>query len=149
MQHNPTDAYRRIDILGKSPLELVIEVYDGAITAYNTAKQLYQEEDFRRGYEQLEKAKRFVTHLYTTLDPERGGEIADNLAKLYAFILSQTDLAEATKDCDIIENNIRLLKNLREGWAGIRQTAKEEKSHLTAEADKVAEVVSEGLSISG
>ena len=72
-------AYKQTDILGKSQLDLVIKVYDGAIDAYKAARKAYEEEDNDGGYEQLQKAKRFITHLYTTLNMDEGGAIAQLL----------------------------------------------------------------------
>ena len=115
------ETYRTTDTLGKSPVELVITVYDGAIKAFQTATEHYQNDRSNEGYEQLQKARKFVTHLYTTLDMERGGDIAENLGKLYTLVLTQTDIAQATQDNKLIETNISLLKNLREGWIGIDQ----------------------------
>ena len=111
--------YQRTETLGRSQLDLIMQVYDGAIAAFTAAGGCYKEQNLQEGYEQLERAKRFVTHLYTTLDFEQGGDIAANLGKLYAFVLTQTDLAVATKDQSVIQGNIKILKNIREGWAGI------------------------------
>ena len=113
--------YQRNDTLGKSQIDLVIKVYDGAINAFKTAKNNYKENEPQKGYEQLEKVRKFITHLYTTLDFKQGGEIAEKLSKLYVFILTQLDVIEATKDLKKIDDNIKILNNLRSGWTGIKQ----------------------------
>ncbi|RME26342.1 MAG: flagellar protein FliS, partial [Candidatus Zixiibacteriota bacterium] len=92
------NAYQTADTLGKTQLDLILKVYDGAIAALRAAASAYENNDNNQGYEQIVRSRRFVTHLYTTLNPEAGGEIAENLGKLYAFVLSQTHLAEATHD---------------------------------------------------
>jgi len=125
---NRLGTYRRIDTMGKSPLDLILKVYDGAIAAYDSARECYKNEDFQGGYDQLERARRFVTHLYTTLDLEKGGEIAENLVKLYAFLISQTDLAIATKDITVLTSNVKMLRNLREAWAGIKDNSPDDRS---------------------
>ncbi len=119
--NGPLGTYQQIDTMGKSQLDLILQVYDGAIASYNTARECYKNEDFQSGYEQLEKAKRFITHLYTTLDLARGGEIAENLGKLYAFLINQTNLAAATKDMTVLTGNLKILGKLREGWSGIKE----------------------------
>lgn len=116
-------AYRKAETLGKSQLDLIIQVYDGAIAAFRAAAKFYQVKDYRAGSEQLEKAKRCVTYLYTTLNPEAGGTIAENLGKLYAFIINQTNVAQATKDLSVIDDNITVLDNVRLGWLGLKQQA--------------------------
>ena len=117
----PLKSYETVDTLGKSQLELVIKVYDGAIAAYSAAAECYRKEEYQTGYEHLEKAKTFVVHLYTTLDNEQGGEIADNLSKLYSFIVNQTNVVEATKDLSDIDDIISVLTNLRAGWSELKQ----------------------------
>src|SRR5512137_2901152 len=91
-------TYQQADTEGKSQLELVIKVFDGALQSLTAAKAAYAEEDYQIGYRELEKARRFVVHLYSTLDFVKGGEIADRLGKLYVFVMSEIDLIEATKD---------------------------------------------------
>jgi flagellar protein FliS len=114
-------AYKKTEILGKSQLDLIIQVYEGAIEAFKAARHAYEEEDNGTGHEQLERARRFVVHLYTTLDMEKGGEIADRLGRLYAFVINQTDMIEATKDLVGIDDNISILDNLRLGWLGLKE----------------------------
>ncbi len=117
-------AYESTSTLGLSQVELILKVYDGAIAAFTEAAELYSKNDLNGGYEKMERAKKFLTHLYTTLDPDNGGEIAERLGKIYAFVLSQTDIAQATKDLKIIDDNISVLKNVREGWQGLKDQQK-------------------------
>jgi len=115
------ETYRVQDTHGKSQLDLIIQVYDGAIAAYRAAAECYRKEDYQAGYRQIEKGKNFVVHLYTTLDNDQGGQVADNLAKLYSFIVAQTSVVEATKDLSEIDDIITVLTNLRDGWSALKQ----------------------------
>ncbi len=117
-------TYDNINTLGMSQLNLVLKVYEGAIASFKVAAELYKAGNSMKGYEQLEKSKRFITHLYTTLDPDKGGEIAEKLGKIYAFLLNQTNHAQATKELKIIDDNIAILVNIREGWFFLKQQQK-------------------------
>jgi flagellar protein FliS len=117
------DTYKLADTSGKSQLELLIQVYDGAIRSFTEARRCYGAEEAAQGYEHMEQARRFITHLYTTLDFERGGDIAQNLSKLYVHLLNEISVIEAAKDLGQIDDNVRVLTNLREGWVGIRPAA--------------------------
>ncbi len=132
---NNVNAYQKSEILGKSQLDLILMVYDGAVAAYKAASTAYSNRDNKKGHEELEKAKRFVTHLYTTLDSEKGGEIADQLGKLYAFVINQTNVIDATKDLKLIDDNINVLNNLRQGWLGLKQqqASQEDRGERTSE----------------
>lgn len=123
---NKIGTYRTIDTHGKSQIELILQVYDGAIAAYNSAKSSYESDDMEQGYQQLEKAKKFVTHLYTTLDAEKGGEIAVNLQKIYSFVLNETNVLEATKESAKFDDIIIILSNLRDGWSQLRNMEKQQ-----------------------
>jgi flagellar protein FliS len=116
------ETYRRVDTLGKSQLDLILQVYDGALKSLNQARHNYEHEDFQAGYEDMERVKKFVTHLYTTLDLEKGGEVAANLSRLYAYVITQTYVVQATKDLEQLDSIGGVLRNLREGWAGLRET---------------------------
>ena len=113
-------TYRQTDTLGKSQLDLIIMVFDGAISAFNNAKLAIQSEETSKARDQLERARRFVVHLYTTLNIDKGGEIAESLGKLYTFIINQTNVIEATKDLGMIDDNITVLENVRQGWTDLK-----------------------------
>ena len=114
-------TYRNIETASKSQLDLILQVYDGAIKAYRQAANHFEKEESEKGSDQLDRAKRFITHLYTTLNEKEGGEIASNLGKLYAYLINQTDLIQATKDLTVIDDNINILNELRQGWQGLKE----------------------------
>lgn len=117
---NRIATYRATDTLTTSQVDLIIKVYDGTIGQYTSAVSAYEKEDIATAIDHMDKARQALTHLYTTLDFEQGGDIARNLGELYIFMINQTNLAAATGDRGFIEKNVELLRNLREGWAGIR-----------------------------
>ncbi|MEE8576872.1 MAG: flagellar protein FliS, partial [candidate division Zixibacteria bacterium] len=91
--------------------------------------------------------RKMLVHLYTTLDEEKGGEVAENLGKLYTYLICQLDIVQATKDQSVIESSVKVLKNLREGWDGI---ATETQAGQTQQQDQTAANPTRGkLSISG
>ena len=120
MMNNKLEAYRYADTMGKSPLDLIITVYDGAIKALRMAAEHYRSEKNQDGYDEIQKTKRMVTHLYSTLDTEKGGQVATNLGKIYSWAIAQLGLIEATKDVGQIDAVVTALDNLRSGWAELK-----------------------------
>lgn len=116
--------YQKSETERKSAAELIIMVYDGAIDNLKKAGELYKSEKMQDGYEAMEKAKRFVVHLYTTLDEKKGGEIATNLSAMYAYIIERMNFVQATKDIKTINEAIDLLSNIKEGWVGLVEQEK-------------------------
>lgn len=139
------NTYRTIDTLGKSQLDLILQVYDGAISAFRQAADAYEDQQFDRGYEAMQKARKFLVHLYTTLDQEKGQEIAQSLGKLYTYLICQVDVAQATKDRDVINSSIRVLENLKSGWKGL----KEQEPVVQKQAPTAATPATGGFAVSG
>jgi flagellar protein FliS len=117
--------YQTIDTLGKSQIGLVIKVYEGAIVNLKTAMQYYRENERSQGYKTLERAKKFLVHLYTTLDEGKGGEIAANLARLYAYIIEQINFVQATGEIAHLDDIIMILNNVKEGWVELAQPGRD------------------------
>jgi flagellar protein FliS len=117
-------TYRQVDTVGKSQIDLIIQVHSGAIQALGAGRDCYTAGDLNAGYEQIETARKFITHLYTTLDFEQGGEIAQDLGKLYVFLSGELDVIEATKDVAKIDASLRIIDNLRKGWEQLRREGK-------------------------
>lgn len=115
--------YKEVDTIGKSPIELVLQVYDGALSEIGTAKAKYADQKYADAYNNIQRAERMVTHLYTTLDMEKGGEVAANLAKLYVWVITKLHEVQATKDVSRFDECTKILRNLREAWEAIKQQA--------------------------
>jgi len=125
--NNKLRSYQTVDTLGKSQMELVIKVYDGAIANLKQARQLYLDGNLQAGYDTLQKARKFVVHLYTTLDEEKGGDIAVKLGQLYTFIIEQINIVQATKNITGIDDSIIIMNNIREGWVQLAENLKKDK----------------------
>jgi len=139
--------YQLVATLGKSAPELIVKVYDGAIGNLEQASEYYGREDFQRGYEKMETARKFIVHLYTTLDLEKGGEIAAKLSQLYAFIVEKIDIVQATKDISAIRNSIEILSNIREGWVQLAKNLKNKTESAEETAAPERQVGSISISI--
>lgn len=113
-------AYRKVDTMGKSQIDLILMVYDGALKSLRAAGAHYRKDDFESGHSEIEKTRKFVTHLYTTLDQKKGGEVAENLGKMYSWVLTQLYAIAATKDQEQIKAIQTVLGNLRSGWADLK-----------------------------
>jgi flagellar protein FliS len=147
MMRNKLRSYQTVDTLGKSSAELVVKVYEGAISCLNEAIRQYQAENIPRGYEELEKAKKFIVHLYTTLDEKKGGDIAKKLSQLYAFIMEQLNLAQVRPDLSTVENSITILNNLREGWVQLAENYGRKAGLAGNRFDKEQEIKNLSLSV--
>ncbi|MFH2055601.1 MAG: flagellar export chaperone FliS [bacterium] len=116
---DPVKTYKRAQTEGLSQRDLIVMCYKGAISFLEQAKRAHAAGEFEEFSELLEKAHRVIVHLYTTLDAERGGEIAAKLADLYAYMISQLYVVSATKEIKTVDSLIQLLGTVKEGWEQI------------------------------
>ena len=121
MFNSAHDTYLESRVLSADPLELVRLLYQGAIDAVQDARHYLAEGKIRERSGSISKACAILTELMTTLDHERGGEIAGRLGSLYDYM--QRRLLEANfQQIDApLGEVLGLLKTISEGWAGIAQ----------------------------
>ncbi len=62
------------------------------------------------------KAVRLIGQLNSTLDFDRGGKIAENLALLYDYMLRRLTAANVANDASIVDEVTRLVKTVKHGW---------------------------------
>jgi flagellar protein FliS len=113
-------AYETINTMSMSQLDLILAVYSGAVGYLEQAKEAFGESNFDRGRAACDRARKCVVHLYTTLDMDRGKEIARHLGHLYAYMIEQIDLAVASKSLQRINDVIGVLNTVKEGWEGLK-----------------------------
>lgn len=134
------NEYIRTGTEGNSQVDLIVKVYNGAIHNLMQARELINSGDITKSYQMLEDSKKFVVHLYTTLDMEKGGEIAKNLSGLYGFIVNEINLVQASRDIKQLDEIIAILANVKEGWLELSQRGKamkkESKEVVTANENK-------------
>jgi len=113
------DAYRQTELQSRTPLELVAMLYDGAIRFTSQARDAFVRRDIPARREAVSRVIAIVSHLQSTLDMERGGELAVTLDRLYTFILDRLMSASFTQDPALLDDVLNILNTLREGWVGI------------------------------
>lgn len=126
------NTYKENSTLAMSQLDLILTVYKGTIEYIKRARGHFESERFVEGRTACEKARKCIVHLYTTLDMEKGAEIAEKLGQLYAFMIEQLDLAVASKSLDLLDTIIGLLETIKEGWDGLKEQQEQTPSESSA-----------------
>jgi flagellar secretion chaperone FliS len=110
------EAYRRMNVESRSPMELVVMLYDGALRFVGEARDAIGRNDVPARTEASRRALDIVAELQTSLNMEHGGDIARELDRLYTYIASR--LLDVTRgDRAAAEEIYKLLGTLREGWS--------------------------------
>jgi len=109
-------TYQTQQVMTASPAQLVAMLYDRAILSLREAVRAIEAGDIQARFNANKRACEIITHLWTTLDIERGGEIAANLSRLYSFMLSRLAFVDVRNDPEPALEAIALLEPLRESW---------------------------------
>lgn len=121
MNSNPINAYRQTRVTTASQGKLIVMLYDEAIRQIEQAKQLLESDGiaYDRVNGAIGKAQDIITELTVSLDLENGGEIAQNLFRLYRFFNNQLVEANFKKEKEPLENVRSFLIQLRDAWKEI------------------------------
>lgn len=111
-----TQQYQQNQILSASPEQILIMLYDGAIRFTRQAVAGVEEEDRLKKLEGTRRAMAIITEFANTLDHEVGGEIAENLDALYAFMTRELTQANLNNDISRYRVVEGLLADLRSTW---------------------------------
>jgi flagellar secretion chaperone FliS len=117
------DSYRQNEIQSRSPLELVVMLYDGALRFTSEAREAMVRGDIRARQQHLSRAMAIVSELQSTLDMETGGEVAEHLDNLYGFVRDRLIDASVNQDLQPLDEARRVLTTLREGWLAISRAS--------------------------
>ena len=117
--------YMRTQTETSSPTKLVVMLYDGAVRFLSLGREKMAVGDVEARHNYLVKAQRIIGELLSSLDFEKGGEIARNLQRIYTYMLQQLVEANLHDRVEPIDDVIKLLRELRESWAEIDRMQQE------------------------
>ena len=110
------EAYRRMNVETRSPMELVVMLYDGALRFVGEARDAIGRNDVPARITATRRALDIVAELQTSLNMEQGGDIAKELDRLYSYISSR--LLDVTRGDHAAADEIhKLLATLRDGFS--------------------------------
>jgi len=112
-------AYRHQEVSDASPVRAVAILYDRAIESLHRAVRAIEDNDVEGRRVSNEKASKIIGAMGGCLDFENGGEIADNLGRLYRFMLLRLMQVDLRNDPQPAREVIGLLEPLRQSWAAL------------------------------
>jgi flagellar protein FliS len=120
-------AYRSVSawssVADQDPQRLVVVLYDCALERIAAARGCMENGCTGDKNELVHKALAIVAELRGSLDRVRGGEIAAHLDDLYDYMGRRLVQANAANQPEALEEVASLLRELRQGWAGIADPA--------------------------
>jgi len=112
-------AYQENRVTTQTPGRIVVMLYEGAIKFLKQAIRELEAGQYIEKGKSINRAVDIVQELSVTLNMEAGGEIAENLRRLYRFVQERLFQANVCKDADMIRQMIRILEELNDGWKAV------------------------------
>ncbi|PAA95535.1 flagellar export chaperone FliS [Serratia fonticola] len=119
-----TQAYAQVSVesgvMGASPHQLIVMLFDGALSALLRARILMDQGNIAGKGLAISKAINIIDNgLKNGLNHEHGGEIADNLAALYDYMKRRLMQANLHNDVAALDEVSGLLENIADAWRQI------------------------------
>ena len=116
---NASNAYLQTQVTTTSQGDILIMLYDGAIKFMNRAKERLAARDMAGKGNALSRVLDIINELDSTLNVEKGGELAKNLHNLYVFCNSRLLMANLRADAAIVDEVLTIITGLRSAYAQI------------------------------
>jgi len=110
------DAYKDTEIQTADQGKLILMLYDGGIRFLNIAIDNMTPRRYDVVNNNIVKAQDIVTELMLSLNMDDGGEIAQNLFNIYAYLKKRLLEGNIAKDGKILQEVIDHLNQLRSAW---------------------------------
>ncbi|AIR66989.1 flagellar export chaperone FliS [Cedecea neteri] len=121
-------AYQQVGlesaVMSASPHQLVVMLFDGALSALVRARLFLEQEQMPQKGEALSKAINIIDNgLKAGLNMDVGGDLPVNLANLYDYMVRRLLHANLRNDVEAIAEVERLLANIADAWKQIGPTS--------------------------
>lgn len=100
-------------------VQLIQMLFDGLIDSLTAAEGQIERKEIQAKGESLSRAMRIVLGLQGSLDLEKGGEIAANLADLYDYCTRRLMNANLKNDVEAVQEVKRLISEIRDAWSQV------------------------------
>ena len=123
MADNKTEAqytYQATQISTATKEQLLLITYDIAIRSCRLAEAALnpenQSQDYDQAHREIVRAQDVIRELMVTLNTEKGGEMAQNLMRLYDYMYQQLVEANIKKDVRNVRFVLTMLEDLKSTW---------------------------------
>jgi flagellar protein FliS len=124
--------YLKQEVEGASQVKIVVLLYEAAIKFMRTAIKAIEEKQIEQAHNNLVRTQNIIYELLSTLNTEAGGSIAEELTKLYDYMIWQLEEANTAKDINGIEKVVRIITPLKDAWKEVAARESEPRKDLEA-----------------
>ncbi len=120
-------AYQQSSVKTATADRLILMLYDGAVSFLARAETAMEAGDFEEANSLIIRSQNIVSELMSSLDFQRGGQIAKDLYRIYEYLNYRLVQANIKKDPTISAEVRGLVAQLREAWEAASRKARENK----------------------
>ena len=124
MNHDAYQSYHAVNLGAQtaqaSPVQLVLILTDGLLEELSRARAHIEARRYEAKARSLDKCVDILNGLSSSLDFEAGGDVVQNLERLYDFCAQRLYKAGQMLDTAIVDEVCALLDTLRQGWIGLQ-----------------------------
>ncbi len=124
--------YREMELNAMSPAKRIVFLYSFLLGQLEQAQRLTDSNDQEGRSKCLGKAQDVVTELLVILDRDAGGQIADQLASIYAYFLKELVEITVKPDKPRLNRLISLTTTLRDAWSEAERSLSEPPDYRAA-----------------
>lgn len=109
-------AYQAVQATTAEPGQLMLLLFDGAVRFLTRAQRRLEAGDVAQFAQSIARAQAILAELRSSLNHEQGGEVAENLERLYEFMQRHLTLGLISRSGTHVEQVLRPLQTIREGF---------------------------------
>lgn len=111
-----TRNYQNTDVATADRGKLILMIYDHCLKWSHAAVDAINRNDIESRTKAIFKVQDGITELQCALDFQKGGEVANNLQRLYDFYNRHLSDANLQNSAENINDVIKMMSSLREAW---------------------------------
>lgn len=124
MDHDAYQSYHAVNLNAQTaratPVQLVLILMNGLLEELARARAHIEAGRFEQKATSLDRCIEIINGLSSSLDVDAGGEVVENLARLYEYCAWRLYNAGFKLDTEMIDEVAVLLTTLKNGWLGVQ-----------------------------
>ncbi len=117
-----TREYLENRIRTASSIELIVIIYEATVQFLLEAKQGMEAGNVEKKTNAINRASRCISELQVSLNMDKGGTVAQNLAKLYDFCQWKIMAAHQNNTLEGLDEVLQIFRGLLDSWNQLSKT---------------------------
>jgi flagellar protein FliS len=112
-------AYQSAEVETCSQRDILVKLMEGVDRFMGEAAQALRNSQFEAAHTASSKARRILVELLSTLDFNKGGEVAPRLRDLYLFLISELTMGNLKSEPETIDKLRPIIQTLVDAWRNV------------------------------